>query len=165
MTADFNFKFPIEVKKIMDNSENIFDAAKAGFDEIKKDIPKNIDNKKADGDKSEWNRYYDTFKKKKNADRYIKYKRDRYGRGPDDILKNSGEGAKPDNYDVVRIGDEIGILAKESISYMQRYNDEDGEFNAPNGASRIRRYLIWNKSTKRRFSNAFRSAIIKKLER
>lgn len=165
MTASFDFKFPAEAKKVLDNLESIFDAAKAGFDEIKKDIPKNIDNKKADGDKSRWNRYYDTFSRKEDADRYIKYKRDRYGRGPDDLLKNSGEGAKPDNYDVVRIGDEIGILAKESISYMQRYNDEDGRFNAPNGASRIRRYLIWNKSTKRRFSNAFKSAIIKKLER
>jgi len=165
MTADFNFKFPIEVKKIVDNPDNVFEAAKAGFDEIKKDIPKNIDAQNAKGDTSEWQKYKDTFKRAYAAKRYIAYKQKEYGRGPDDLLKNSGEGAKPDNYEVARIGDEIGILAKESISYMQRYNDEDGRFNAPNGASRIRRYLIWNKSTKQRFSDKFRSVIISKLER
>jgi hypothetical protein len=43
-----------KLKRLWDNPENVFEAAQAGFgDEIKRISRKNIDKKKADGDKSD----------------------------------------------------------------------------------------------------------------
>ena len=98
-------------------------------------------------------------------DKGIGRKEKKYGKTENDLMSNTGKGANPSNYTVVKIEDGIGILADQSIFYMNYFNVEDGEFDTKYGRTRVRRYLIWNKSTKQRFSKKFRSVIISKLER